>query len=80
MDDEIKFDITTGDNKYSIVNNAHSIDAKLTQPSRNITFMNEDNKVVGELTWDDDVFKFEGNAEESAQVFFDCVIALMPVK
>ena len=69
MDSEFKFD----DSESNVF--------QFSQPSpRNITFMNEDNKVVGRLTWDDDVFKFEGNAEESAQVFFDCVIALMPVK
>ena len=44
---------------------------------RNVTFMNEDNEVIGKLSWEDDVFKFEGEAEESAQIFFDCVLSLM---
>lgn len=36
-----------------------------------ITFYNKNDNQVGFLSWKDDVFKFEGNADAAAQVFFD---------
>ena len=39
----------------------------------NITFQNADNEQVGKLSWDDGVFKFEGEAEESARIFFKII-------
>lgn len=41
-------------------------------PANNITFKNE-NKECGRLTWDGGVFKFDGNAETSAKLFFNYV-------
>ena len=34
----------------------------------------KDNKAVGTLSWKDGPMKFEGDADESAQLFFDNVI------
>lgn len=39
----------------------------------NVTFQLE-GKEVGRLSWDDGTMKFEGNADESAKIFFDVVI------
>jgi hypothetical protein len=41
----------------------------------NITFHNEEGN-IGMLTWEDGIMRFEGDAEESAQLFFDNVIDL----
>lgn len=40
---------------------------------RNIVFTNE-NGQVGKLDWNDDKMKFIGNADESAQLFFEYII------
>lgn len=48
-------------------------------PSNNITFhgtVGGEETKVGELNWDDGTMKFIGDAEESAQIFFDHVIRL----
>ncbi len=42
--------------------------------SRTITFHNEKNEVIGTLFFEGDQLDFEGNASESAKVFFDCVL------
>lgn len=42
------------------------------KPSNKITF-NDENKECGSLTWDEGVFKFDGNAETSAKLFFNYV-------
>lgn len=47
--------------------------------SRNITFHGEDGD-VGKLTWDDGRFHFEGNADESARIFFDAVCSIVGVE
>ncbi len=39
----------------------------------NITF-HKDNKNIGRLHWDDGVMKFDGEVEESAQLFFDYLL------
>jgi hypothetical protein len=39
-------------------------------PNGHITFFNNE-KIVGVLQWHGNSLKFEGNAEESAKVFFD---------
>lgn len=36
-----------------------------------VLFEGTDNKAVGTLSFDDGVLKFEGNADESARIFFD---------
>jgi len=36
----------------------------------NIVFT-KDNNTIGTLCWDDGIMKFDGNAEESAKIFFD---------
>ena len=45
--------------------------------NRNISFHKEGGDVVGKLSWDDDRFHFEGDADESAQIFFDAVCAIV---
>jgi hypothetical protein len=42
-------------------------------PAYTVQFYKDKNK-VGELIWKDGPMKFEGDAEESAQLFFDNVI------
>ena len=42
-------------------------------PNYNMTFSNADGKEVGQLDFNGDTMKFSGNAEESAQVFFDWI-------
>lgn len=39
-----------------------------------------DNGSIGKLSWGEGTMKFEGNAEESAQVFFDNVLHLWNTK
>lgn len=41
----------------------------------NITFQNEEGE-VGTLIWKDGVMRFEGEADEAAQIFFDRVMDL----
>ena len=43
---------------------------QITQPKqiRSLSFMGEDNKVIGELYWEDEL-KFKGNSDESAKAF-----------
>lgn len=41
------------------------------KPEPILTFHNENTQRVGELTWEDGVFKFKGKAEESAKIFLD---------
>lgn len=77
------------DNKFTIRDSedvlATNLDTKLTlkaPPSNNMTFHGVINHVtgeqgqVGELNWDDGTMKFIGDAEESAQIFFNHVIRL----
>jgi len=49
------------------------------KPNRNITFHGEDGE-VGKLTWDDGRFHFEGDADESARIFFDAVCNIVGVE
>lgn len=49
-------------------------------PSNNITFhgtFDGKERKVGELNWDDGPMTFIGDAEESAQIFFDHVIRMV---
>ena len=39
----------------------------------NLTFYNEDTQ-VGKLSWENGVFEFDGETEESARIFFDLII------
>lgn len=52
---------------------------EFTAPSRNITFHDDKRGQIGELNWDDGVMKFIGDAEESAQIFFNHIIKLVCV-
>ena len=46
--------------------------------SSNFVFLNDNaSDEIGRLSWEDGTFKFKGNAEESAKVFFDYVIEYM---
>ena len=42
-------------------------------PNYNMTFNNKDGQEVGRLDFNGDTMKFIGNADESAQVFFDWI-------
>ena len=44
-----------------------------TLPNHNMTFNNKDGQEVGRLDFNGDTMKFSGNADESAQVFFDWI-------
>ena len=46
------------------------------QSSSNISFHGDENDMVGKLTWEGGVFHFEGDADASAQIFFDSVVSL----
>lgn len=35
---------------------------------------NDGKNVIGKLDWNDGIMKFSGSADESAQLFFDCII------
>ena len=48
--------------------------SKETEKDFNIAFHNPKGEVIGKLYIQNDVMKFEGEAEESAKVFFDHVI------
>lgn len=48
------------------------------EANRSITFHGEDGD-VGKLTWDDGRFHFEGDADESARIFFDAVCSFVGV-
>jgi len=64
--------------EYSVENSENIVKFTESISPRNVTFMGENNEVVGKLTWDDGIFKFEGEAEESARIFFDSLKLLMP--
>lgn len=51
-------------------------DLKVHLPSQeyNITFTGGGDKETGKLVWDENEFKFEGNADSCAKVFFKEVI------
>ncbi len=44
--------------------------------SSNISFHGDENDMVGTLTWEGGKFHFEGDADASAQIFFDSVVSL----
>ena len=46
------------------------------KPSNNIIFSDGED-TVGEITWNDGVFKFSGKAEPSAKIFFDYVVGFL---
>lgn len=35
---------------------------------------NDGKNVIGKLDWNDGIMKFSGSVDESAQLFFDCII------
>lgn len=41
---------------------------------RKIVFFGTDGNEIGVLDWNSDKMNFEGNAEESARIFFNCLI------
>lgn len=40
----------------------------------NVTFADNDGKVIGKLTWPNGKFEFEGETEQSAKLFFDLLL------
>jgi len=71
----------TKDMKYKIDSvgmrgnlNAYIDIPKLNLQPSDIRFYNSKGECVGTLHLDDDPIWFEGNVDESAKVFFDCVI------
>lgn len=46
----------------------------LFEPNHTITLFNKDNKEVGKLDFNGDKLKFEGDVEESAQVFINFLL------
>lgn len=62
-------DFTTSNDDLTIVNWAQSPKA--------IIFNNEEGEQVGKLSWENDIFAFEGKAEESAKIFFDFLKGLI---
>ena len=58
------------------VGSPDSISLKIYQPTYpSIVFRNND-KNVGTLNWSDGTMRFEGAADESAQLFFDNIIKI----
>ncbi len=55
-----------------------TIEMRVAEPPRphRFTFMGEDDEAIGTLDWSDGTLKFEGDADESAQVFFNIVVKL----
>ena len=47
---------------------------KETHKNFNIAFHNDKSEIIGKLYIENDVMKFEGEAEESAKIFFEYVI------
>ena len=50
------------------------VNSSLYVPPAYTVQFNKDGKIVGTLSWKDGPMKFEGDAEESAQLFFDNII------
>jgi hypothetical protein len=44
------------------------------KPACNVTFHGKNQQAVGSLDWSDGTMKFTGDADESAQLFFDNII------
>lgn len=66
-------DIFVDENEY---------DFKLVEPPSYsiITFFNDKNETIGKLDWTDGIMKFEGEAEESAKIFFNYIFQLFDEK
>jgi len=66
--------------KFDIINDDSAQLVIATQPAstHNLTFHSAEGGDVGKLSWDTGVFVFEGNAEESAKIFFDWLNAYLP--
>lgn len=60
-------------NSILLGENAHTAMRTLA-PSRNVTFHGKDGETIGELNWTNGPMTFKGNADESAEKFFDCII------
>ena len=58
--------------KYVKINNYTDI-GKIDAPAHTIVFYNKNNKLVGTLYLDNPI-RFEGITEESARIFFECII------
>ena len=50
-----------------------SVPMMTLKPNYNVSFHKDDIK-IGELDWNDGIMKFKGDADESAQLFFDNII------
>lgn len=49
-------------------------DLTFTSPLLATLTFSQDGQDIGCLSWEDGVFKFEGKAEESAVIFFECFL------
>jgi len=47
---------------------------EMLTPTREITFWDNGGRLLGRLRWPDGALQFEGNADESARVFFESVL------
>ena len=64
--------------QYNFVSNNIS-HLTLWKPQHNVTF-SHNNKECGKFSWDDGVFRFEGNAETSAKQFANYIGKFMGMK
>jgi hypothetical protein len=57
---------------YSVSTDSNAL--KVYQPTCPSIIFRNNNKNVGKLDWSDGTMKFEGDADESAQLFFDNIV------
>lgn len=69
-DDQLHFDWAYNTSLY--INSG--LDKILTIAPRNVITFHMHQEEVGRLDWEDGTMKFIGNADESAQMFFDGII------
>lgn len=56
------------------IESLHNTIGPVNTPSSSLRFcQGSANTIVGQLTWDEGALKFEGNADESAQIFLESV-------
>jgi hypothetical protein len=63
-----------GTKTYKLKNKKQATPILTIQDDFNIMFHNKKGDVIGKVFIENDVMKFEGEADESAKVFFDSVI------
>lgn len=64
---------TTTDTQLQFAFNDEYHPLIVMKPDLSMTF-NDGKNVIGKLDWNDGIMKFSGSADESAQLFFDCII------